>query len=163
MSYIERLESTELQYQDLSGLDFRGANMQQCSFAGADLHGAIFDGASGEMLDELAALRERESEFNQAQADEASYIKQIEDLQESVTSLTEERDEARESLADARARLADHDRNENDARRAGIEAALAAIDALDNGQPCGLAAYAKSDGRDQARGAVAALLAEVAP
>ena len=63
MSYIDRLESTELRYADLSGIDFRGADMRGCSFADAALDGAIFDGATGELFNELAELRSYQEEI----------------------------------------------------------------------------------------------------
>jgi FtsZ-binding cell division protein ZapB len=58
MTFYDRLESLELQFADISGVDLRRANMQHCCLDYADLTGATLHGVKGvPFLDELEELR----------------------------------------------------------------------------------------------------------
>ena len=133
MSTNARMASTELTYTDLSGLDFRGCNLQLCSFADADLAGAYFDGARGELFDELEALRQRVEAFDEVDAERARQEARADDLEVQLNECTEERDNARLEASDHAAQITDLqatlDRvnEENAARVAVLEASLRAL------------------------------------
>jgi uncharacterized protein YjbI with pentapeptide repeats len=133
MSTNARLASTELTHTDLSGLDFRGCNLQLCSFADADMHGALWDGARGEMFDELEALRTAKETFDEVDAERARQESRADDAEVQLNKCTEERDNARLEASDRAAQIVDLqatlDRvnEENAARLAVLEASLRAL------------------------------------
>jgi septal ring factor EnvC (AmiA/AmiB activator) len=107
MSFANRIEATELRYEDLSGLDFRGANLQLASFADCDLAGAVFDGARGELFEELAELREREEAFYKVESKLEKLEAERDAAIDKLADAELERDEALANVADLEARLAD--------------------------------------------------------
>ena len=126
MSTNARMASTELTHTDLSGLDFRGCDLQLCSFADADMHGAYFDGARGELFDELADLRQRVGAFDEVDAERAKQEARADDLEVQLNECTEERDDLAAQIVDLQATL-DRVNAENAARVAVLEASLRAL------------------------------------
>ena len=118
MSAHERMCATELQYQDLSGLDFRGSNMALCSFADADLTGATWDNARGELFDELDDLRQAKASFDEVDAERAKQEDRADGLESERANLAEQLSEATLALEDARARIADLERAHDEALEA---------------------------------------------
>jgi len=107
VSHIDRMMSTELHGQQLSGLDFRGSDLQLASFADCDLRGAVWDGARGELFDELDELRTKAEAFDDVDAERAEQESRADDAETRLTECECKLAEARAELADLKARLAD--------------------------------------------------------
>ena len=99
--------STELHGQQLSGLDFRGSDLQLASFADCDLRGAIWDGARGELFDELEELRTKAETFDDVDAERAKQESRADDAEVALNARDVELEETRAKLTDLEERLAD--------------------------------------------------------
>lgn len=93
MGFFDRLESVELRYADISGLDLRGVNLRGACLDEADLRGASFVGArfdAGDLegSDVYQALVEERDELKQ----QICEIEKV-DLPGQLSEVTQERDE----------------------------------------------------------------------
>lgn len=85
MNAYDRMESTALVGADVSGIDLRGANLRDACFDEADLTGATFRGARGEIVDVAAELADAKREI-EALTDELRVAEDGADAREEVAA-----------------------------------------------------------------------------
>ena len=106
MTY-ERMESVELERQDLRDIDFRGADLRDADFRDTDLRGADFDGARGGIMD---AIAERDRVIVQLREHLADACDERTDkLETELADANEALDEARAACASWEERAAEFD------------------------------------------------------